>query len=235
MPDLSQVQLLNVRKRFGRRMALAGVSATFRKGEPALIMGPNGAGKSTLLGIISTLSRPTSGEVLYDELDHRTVERTLRGEIALVAHTSMLYRQMSGRENLRFFARLNGLSDVERQVDRWLERVDMTSAANRPVAELSRGMTQRLTLARALLSKPSLLLLDEPFTGLDRDGVALLRREITATAEGGAVVLMVSHDLEAVDGIWSQLLVLRRGKPAADIREPALSAARLKEQYHAVC
>lgn len=233
MPSLDRVILKGVRKRFGRHLALAGINVDLRAGEICLLMGPNGAGKSTLLGIISTLSRPSRGEVLYGELPHAEAESQLRGEIALVAHAPMLYRHLSGRENLRFFAELHGLIRVEEAVTAWLERVSMDHAADRPVAELSRGMIQRLTLARALLPGPSLLLMDEPFTGLDRDGVALLRREISTAAEGGAVVLVVSHDVEAMDVLAGHLLVLRGGRIAVDERAPEMTAARLKEAYHA--
>ena len=232
MSLLERVKFKGVRKRFGRHLALAGISAELRGGEVSLLMGPNGAGKSTLLGILSTLSRPTSGEVLYGELPHAEAEVELRGEIALVAHAPMLYRHLTGRENLRFFAELHGVARADEVVTSWLERVSMEHAADRPVAELSRGMTQRLTLARALLPGPRLLLMDEPFTGLDRDGVALLRREISGAAEQGAVVLVVSHDVEAMEALAGHLLVLRAGRLAVDQRETLMSASQLKEAYH---
>ncbi len=235
MADFEQVILRGVRKRFGRNVALAGVDAVFARGEPSLVMGPNGAGKSTLLSILATLSRPTSGEVLFDDMDHLTVEKHHRGAISLVAHDTMLYPQMSGRENLLFFARLHGVSGAAEQVARWLDQVGMAAAADRPVQELSRGMTQRITLARALMPDPGLLLLDEPFTGLDRDGVELLRREVDAAARRGAVVIIVSHDLDAVDGLCGNLLVLRRGKAADELRGEKLTAGQLEERYHAAC
>ena len=168
MDILERIELRGVRKRFGRQLVLAGVTTELRSGEVGLLLGPNGAGKSTLLGILSTLSRPSRGEVLYGDIPHPRAETELKGEIALVAHAPMLYRHLSGRENLRFFARIHGVQNAEEAVTAWLERVDMAHAADRPVAELSRGMTQRLTLARALLPGPRLLVLDEPFTGLDR-------------------------------------------------------------------
>ena len=234
MDIIERIELRGVRKRFGRRLVLAGVNAELRAGEVSLLMGPNGAGKSTLLGILSSLSRPTRGEVLYGDLPHARAEAELRGEIALVAHAPMLYRHLTGRENLRFFARVHGVEGVDATVTRWLERVDMTHAADRPVAELSRGMTQRLTLARALLPGPRLLVMDEPFTGLDRECVDLLRREISRAAEEGAVVLVVSHDLEAMDRLAAHLLVLRGGRMVVDQRTPdQFSAAQLQEAYRA--
>jgi heme exporter protein A len=229
----TEIRLVDVRKVFGRHPALSGVSCVLAASEVTLLMGPNGAGKSTLLTILSTLSRPSSGEVRYGEHEHRVAEQRLRGRIGLVAHSPMLYRSMSSRENLLFFARLYDAPQPERVVEAWLKRVGMEHAADRPVQQLSRGMVQRVALARALIPEPELLLLDEPFTGLDREATDLLRREITAAREAGKIVAVVTHDVEAVDGLCGHLLVLARGRIAADLREPALGAARLRERYHA--
>jgi heme exporter protein A len=228
---ISEVALREVRKVYGRHLALSGVSAHLAGGELALVLGPNGAGKSTLLGILSTLSRPTSGEVLYGARDHRFAEENLRDRIGLCAHAPMLYRQLTGRENLRFFARLHGVSGAEAVVERWLDRVGMTEFADKPTLELSRGMAQRLALALALLAEPDLLLLDEPFTGLDREATELLRSELTAARAAGKIVVVVSHELGAVDGLAQHLIVLRRGRVATELREPALAATRIQEAY----
>jgi heme exporter protein CcmB len=231
LDTISEVRLSEVRKVFGRHPALSGVTCTLARGQVALLMGPNGAGKSTLLTILSTLSRPTSGDVLYGERDHRHAEQQLRGRIGLVAHAPMLYRPMTSRENLRFFARLHGLRDAPAAVDRWLERVGMTHAADRPVQLLSRGMVQRVALARALLPEPELLLLDEPFTGLDREATSLLRRELEAARDAGRIVALVSHDVDAIGGLCDHLLVLARGRVAADVSEGRLGARQLIERY----
>jgi heme exporter protein A len=228
----TEIRLVDVRKVFGRYPALGGVSCVLAASEATLLMGPNGAGKSTLLTILSTLSRPSSGEVRYGDHDHRAADE-LRGLIGLVAHSPMLYRQMSSRENLLFFARLYDVPDPEHVVQGWLSRVGMTQAADRPVQQLSRGMVQRVALARALIPEPQLLLLDEPFTGLDREATELLRREIAAARDAGKIVAIVTHDVEAVDGLCGHLLVLARGRVAADLHEPALGATRILEHYHA--
>jgi len=231
----TELRLREVRKVFGRRPALAGVSCDFRAGELALLMGPNGAGKSTLLAILSTLSRPSSGQVLFGELDHARAEAELRGRIGLLAHAPLLYRQLSSRENLLFFARLYGFAaaPAEAAVGAWLARVGMVAEADKPVQALSRGMTQRVALARALLPDPELLLLDEPFTGLDREAIELLQVELRAASEAGKIVIVVSHDLEAMSGLPGHLAVLRRGKLVAEHREPGLPAAALLERYRA--
>ena len=232
-PVISSVVLEGVRKVFGRQPALAGVSFALAPGEVSLLMGPNGAGKSTLLAILSTLSRPTSGTVRYGELDHRAAEGALRGRIGLLAHIPLLYERMSCRENLLFFARLYGLDPAEELVQRWLVRVGMEEAADKAVSQLSRGMLQRVALARALLPDPDLLLLDEPFTGLDRDAVRLLREELRGAREAGKIIVVVTHDVEAVDGLCDRLLVLKRGKLAAELAEAALPFRRIQEHYHA--
>ncbi len=229
--EISEVALREVRKVYGRHLALSSVSTRFAPGELALLMGPNGAGKSTLLGILSTLSRPSGGEIRYGEHEHRYAEEHLRGRIGLVAHAPMLYLQLSSRENLAFFARLYGVARAAEEVERWLARVGMLEAADKPAGELSRGMAQRIALARALLAEPELLLLDEPFTGLDREATELLREELAAARAAGKIVIVVSHELEAVDGLASHLVVLRRGRVAKELREPALSAARIQESY----
>ncbi len=232
---ITEVCLREVRKVFGRQPALSGVSCSFAAGRVCLIMGPNGAGKSTLLGILSTLSRPSSGQVLYGGHDHAHAEAHLRGRIALVAHAPMLYRQMSSRENLLFFARLYGLSaaDAARSVEAWLERVGMTRDAGKPAQALSRGMAQRVALARALLPDPDLLLLDEPFTGLDRQATDLLRDELRRAQEAGKIVVVVSHDVEAIDGLCGHLVILGRGRVAAELEGAALGAAQILERYRA--
>ena len=222
-----------MRKVFGRQVVLSGVNCTFCRGRVSLLLGPNGAGKSTLLSILSTLSRPTSGEVTYGDVGHEEAETTMRGRIGQVDHAPMLYRQMSGHENLLFFARMYGVAQPEAEVDAWLERVGMTRHARRPVGQLSRGMIQRLALARALLHDPALVLMDEPFTGLDREATGLLREELTAAGEAGKVVILTTHELDAVDGLCGQLVVLGGGRVVADIEEKGMATARVKEHYHA--
>ena len=233
MPGLHQIEVKNVRKVFGRHVALGGVSCAFTRGRVNLLVGPNGAGKSTLLAILSTLSRPTTGEVLYGDVSHREAETSMRGLIGQVDHAPMLYRQMSGRENLMFFARMYGVPDAEATVDAWLERVGMADHAGRAVRQLSRGMIQRVALASALLHDPAVLLLDEPFTGLDRQATDLLREQLAAAGEADKIVVLTTHELDAVDGICDQLLVLRGGRVVSQVQERGMAARLVKEHYHA--
>ncbi len=233
VPSFELLELKRVRKVFGRHAALAGVSARFVAGEVSLLMGPNGAGKSTLLGILSTTSRPTSGEVRFGDLDHRAAERQVAQRIGLLSHAPLLYPELSPRENLRFFAELYGRRDARVWVERWLDRVDLSAAAERPVRLLSHGMKQRVALGRALLHDPDLLLFDEPFTGLDRAGIKLLRQEIARARIERRIVIVVTHDIDAVDSLCDQLVVLRRGRVVAQEQGTALGAKEILDTYHA--
>jgi heme exporter protein A len=221
---LDQVRVAGVGKRYGSMRALGttkgGVDLELRRGSLTALLGPNGAGKTTLLGILSTLIRPSAGEVRYlDGEAVRKADDVLRREIGVLAHASLCYGELTGTENLRFFAGLYGVADG--RVDALLDEVGLDARARaRPARTYSRGMMQRLALARALLAAPSLLLLDEPFTGLDRSGALALGRSLAAAKTGGAMVLVVTHDLEAIAGLADHVVVLRRGQIAHQERRP---------------
>jgi heme exporter protein A len=237
---LDQVRVAGVAKRYGHQRALGGVDLELRRGSLVAVLGPNGAGKTTLLGILSTLIRPTTGQVDYLEGGTvRTPDDALRRDIGVLAHASLCYGELSGVENLRFFA---GLYDVaEARIGELLDQVGLDrKARERPARTYSRGMMQRLALARALLARPSLLLLDEPFTGLDRGGMVALGASLAAAKTSGAMVLVVTHDLEAIGGLADHVVVLRRGQMAHESRrEDAIGRAEggyaydeLKTVYH---
>jgi heme exporter protein A len=215
---------------YGRQRALAGVDVTLRAGEATALLGPNGAGKSTLVGILATLVTPSSGEVRYGEL--RAGEDELRGAIGVIAHESLCYGDLSGRENLDFFARLYGVRDARKRVEALLERVGLRDAADRPARTYSRGMMQRLTVARALVHRPELLLADEPFTGLDRAGVELLAALLEEERARGCILLVVTHDFDAVAQLIDRVVVLARGRVAHDEpAPPARTTAALADVY----
>jgi heme exporter protein A len=232
---LDRVTVGKVAKRFGEQRALAGVDLELRQGSVCALLGPNGAGKTTLLGILSTLVRPTGGDIRYHEgATARKVDDTLRREIGVLAHASLCYGELDALENLRFFARLYDLDGVDARVKALLEEVGLEERAwTRPARTYSRGMVQRLALARALLGAPSLLLLDEPFTGLDRGGALGLGRRLADFKAKGAIVLVVTHDLEAIGGMTDHVVVLRKGKVAFDEHRDTFSYDDLKELYHA--
>ena len=215
--DFDTVDAAGVGRAFGRRRVLADVSFSCGSGDVLGLLGPNGAGKSTLLAILATLLTPSSGEVRYGGRDGRP-DGALRGRIGWLGHDLQLYPELTGRENLRFFARLHGVAAVERAVDEALARARLDAAADDPVASYSRGMRQRLAVERAVLHGPRLLLLDEPFTGLDRRSALDLVARLRALAAAGALIVMATHDLETAGAVLSRALVLRGGRVAADER-----------------
>jgi heme exporter protein A len=220
-----------VGKVFGRQRALVDVRLTLRPGEITGLLGPNGAGKSTLVAILATLVRPSSGEVRYGDA---AAGAPPRASIGLVAHDSHCYGDLSGRENLEFFARLYEVEAPAARARTLLERVALDGAAERPARTYSRGMLQRLAVARALVHRPALLLADEPFTGLDRAGVEVLAGLLAEERARGAVTLVVTHDFEAIAPLVDRVLVLARGRVVHDGAAPVTrSAAALNEVYQA--
>jgi heme ABC exporter ATP-binding subunit CcmA len=210
--DFSSLTLSDVSRSFGRRRALTRVSLGVAAGETIAVLGPNGAGKSTLLSIAAALVAPTSGAVRYDDYDARTGGGALRGRIGLLGHDLFLYPELSAAENLRFFAKVYGLDGVEERVDEALDRAGLSERRDDQVAGFSRGMRQRLALERALLHGPRLVLLDEPFTGLDDTASDALRRRLAGLRDAGAIVLVASHDLEAIDGLIDRAVMLQQGR-----------------------
>jgi heme exporter protein A len=229
---LDQVQIRKVAKRYGSERALAGVTLDLAARSMCALLGHNGAGKTTLLGIVSTLVRPSGGSVAYRSGGSAVTGAAVRREIGMLAHASLCYADLTARENLALIA---GLYDVDASpavLDGVLDRVGLDlKARDRAARTYSRGMTQRLALARALLTRPSLLLLDEPFTGLDRDGALALGEQLGELRDGGAIVVVVTHDLEAIAGRTDHVAILRRGQLVFEQRG-AYSYTELKELYH---
>jgi len=235
---IDQVRATKLGKRFGQHRALAGLDLQLEAGRVCAVLGHNGAGKTTLIGILSTLMRQSSGEVEYSTGGEVvTAGEVLRREIGLLAHATLCYGELSAVENLMFFAGLYGVQDARARVTELLDQVGLDERARaRPARTFSRGMWQRLALARALLARPSLVLLDEPFTGLDRGGALALGQQLAEVKASGAIVVVVTHDLEAIAGVTDHVVVLRAGKLVHEERTAgaeALSYDQLKAIYHA--
>ncbi|MEX0691186.1 MAG: ABC transporter ATP-binding protein [Gemmatimonadales bacterium] len=186
-----------ITRRYGYRTVLRDLSLTLCTGDVVVLLGPNGAGKTTLLRVLAGLLRPHAGSVAR------------HAPVGFVAHEAMVYDALSARENLRFFARLHGVAaDV---VDGLLQRLGLADRATDRAGTFSRGMLQRLSIARALLPDPGVLLLDEPFTGLDRASTAVVRDLLTELKARGTAMLVVSHRPEELDGIGTATRTLERG------------------------
>ena len=225
--DFTSLTFIDVSRHFGRRRALHRVSFACRAGEVVALLGPNGAGKSTLLSITATLLEPSSGEVRYGEYSARHAGAGLRSRIGLLGHDLYLYPELSAAENLLFFGRIYGLADVERRVDAALTEADLAHRRKDPVSGYSRGMRQRLALERALLHDPRLVLLDEPFTGLDDAATGALARRLAGLREKGSIVLVTTHDLETIEGIIDRAVMLQNGR----LIELAPGAGSLRDRY----
>jgi heme ABC exporter ATP-binding subunit CcmA len=208
------IVVAGLRRDYGDRPALEGVGFELAAGEAMVVLGPNGAGKTTLLRILATLLRPSGGEVSVLGSSLPDEAWKLRGRIGYLGHEPLLYRDLSGRENLRFQARLYGLerSAAEARIEQLLRAVGMERRADERVAELSAGMRQRLSICRCVLHEPELLLLDEPDSNLDAAGRELARELIGAGS--GRTRVVVTHDPERHLPEADQVLRLRIGEAA---------------------
>ena len=232
MPAIDRVEISKVAKRYGNERALANVSVELASTSMCALLGHNGAGKTTLLGILSTLVRPSDGKVRYRSKDSVIDGADVRREIGMLAHASLCYPELSAYENLEFFAGLYSVDASQAALAAVLDRVGLEPRARtRAARTYSRGMVQRLALARALLTRPSLLLLDEPFTGLDRGGALDLGAELGKLRDAGAIVVVVTHDLEAIAGRADHVVILRRGQLVFEERG-SYDYERLKDVYH---
>ena len=208
---MQSVELRSVSRVYDRLFALHRVSAKFEAGTVTGLVGDNGSGKTTLLSLLATIEKPTDGTIEYDEVGWETFSEQFRERIGWIAHDSLLYDELTGRENLEFYASMYGVGDGN-PPEEWLERVGLEEDADRRLANYSRGMRQRLAIARALLHDPDLLLLDEPLTGLDRRGREAIIDLFGQLKRRQKLVVLASHDLRMLDELADCLLVLRRGK-----------------------
>ena len=229
---MSALRLRGIGKTYGGRRALIDVNAELASGQVTAIVGPNGAGKSTLLGILSTLVTPTTGELRWDA-EVLARGSMARAAIGYVGHEPGMYGDLSATQNLVLFAELYGLDRPSARATAMLARVGLGEVPpDAAVRTFSRGMQQRLALARALLHEPSLLLFDEPGSALDPAGAAWLSRELATERAAGRIVVLVTHDLDAAGAITDHLIVLRRGRVAFDeTRASSFDAAAVRAIY----
>lgn len=218
-------------KRFGLKTVLAGVDLSVEQGEFVALLGPNGAGKTTLLRILASLSRPTLGEVRVAGYQLPAQAAAVRRRLGVVSHLPLLYGDLTAEENLRFYARMYGVMDLERRVQEVLELVGLTARRRDLVRTFSRGMQQRLAIGRAVLHEPEVILFDEPHTGLDQDASAMLDAVLKEVAARGRTVVMTSHDLSRAADLASRFDVLSRGKIVASIHRQDIAPDQLLSFY----
>jgi heme ABC exporter ATP-binding subunit CcmA len=228
--DFDHVAVEDLSRHFGRRRALSRISLHAAAGTIVGLLGPNGAGKSTMIAVLATLLRPSAGRVRYGPHDAASQGKALRASIGVLGHDLFLYPELTARENLAFFAALHGARDVRAVADRALASAGLSDRADDAVSSFSRGMRQRVALERALVHAPRLVLLDEPFTGLDDASTAKLVDRLNALRHSGAIVILATHDLDVADGLLDHAVFLRDGRMMESMARPEA----LRSTYRAV-
>ncbi|RJQ37367.1 MAG: heme ABC exporter ATP-binding protein CcmA [Dehalococcoidia bacterium] len=228
------IEVRKLTRTFDDFPALRGIDLEVARGESLVIFGPNGAGKTTLIRVLSTIIRPSSGTVLIDGLNIKEHAEKARRLIGVVSHHPFLYANLSAYENLEFYGRLYDVPDLKTRIGEVTTLVGMTARLHDRVSTFSRGMQQRFAIARALLHRPQIMLLDEPETGLDQQAVALLWEVLRGEAAARRTVVMTTHNLERGLDLASRLLIMSRGKIVFEGGGKSLDLAGLKQAYQDV-
>jgi heme exporter protein A len=227
------VQLRDLVKAYDGIPVLRGIDLTLVRGELVALLGPNGSGKSTLLKLLAGLIRPTAGQVFIGGWELPREAANVRAQLGIVGHKLLLYEGLTARENLMFFAQLYNVPkrDAHARAEALLERVGLSRRADDVVRSFSRGMQQRLSIARALVHDPSIMLLDEPYTGLDQDASAALDQVLRSARAEGRTILMVTHQIEHVAQLADRFLILSRGEIGWDALNDGHRGDELARQY----
>lgn len=226
-PETLALDSKEIGKQFGFTYAIRNINLQVRRGEFVALFGSNGAGKTTFLKVAATLMRPTKGTLAVEGFDIAKEPEKARGRIGFLSHNTFVYRDLSPLENLKFFCRLYGAADSEERLLDILDRVDLKRRAGDPVRSFSRGMQQRVGIARALLHDPSLILLDEPYTGLDARAAQTLNGFLDDAVKAGKTVVLTAHDLEQGLRSATRAVILDRGTVVHDSAsgDPAVRVA----------
>ena len=221
-------------KRYGRRKILRELDLSLKGGEIACLLGPNGAGKTTLLRALAGLASIQSGQMSLDGEVIDFKDQSLRRRIGLIMHQPFLYENLTGLENLRFYSQLYQTNQSIDTLKLALERVGLSPTREDPVRAFSRGMKQRLTVARALLHDPDILLMDEPYTGLDQQGCKLLNQILIEENQAGRLILITTHELDYARQIADRFVTLHLGQIADEFENHELSLDRIQARYQAI-
>ncbi|GJL77486.1 MAG: ABC transporter ATP-binding protein [Nitrospinaceae bacterium] len=225
------IQVKDIRKVFGVLQALSGVSFELHAGEFLTVFGPNGAGKTTLIKILSGLTRPTSGVAMVAGYDVIAGDPRLRRELGVIAHASCLYADLSALENLVFYANMYGLENPKEKASQAIEEVGLKNRMHDRIRTFSRGMQQRISIARAVLHDPSVLFLDEPFTGLDPHGSNILKEYLHSLHTEKRTIIMTTHDLSCGLEMSDKIAVQARGRFVLFENVDKLDKHRFEELY----
>jgi heme exporter protein A len=228
MPEILALDSKEIEKKFGYAYAVRNVSLQVRRGEFVALFGSNGAGKTTFLKVAAGLMRPTRGSLLVEGFDIGNQAEEARRHVGFLSHNTFVYRDLSPLENLKFFCRLYGVSDSEERLLALLDRVGLRKRSGDPVRAFSRGLQQRVGIARALLHNPSVILLDEPYTGLDANAAQTLNTMLDGALASGKTIILTTHDLDQGLRAATRALILDRGAVVHD--GPANDTA-VRESY----
>jgi heme exporter protein A len=225
------IEVKRLIKSYGEHHALRGIDLSVKWGDILAIFGPNGAGKTTLLKVLATLVKPSSGDVSVAGFNLKQDAIMIRRRIGVVTHQTLLYDDLSAYENLRFYGKMYDVSNLRDRINQLVAQVGLESRIHDPVRTLSRGMQQRLAIARALIHDPPILLLDEPGTGLDQHASAMLANILNSTANKQRTVLMTSHSLEQGAALSNRIAIMADGKIAYE-GSKQLDISNLREVYY---
>ncbi|WP_342432268.1 ABC transporter ATP-binding protein [Neobacillus sp. FSL H8-0543] len=225
------IEIKKLIKQADNKIILRGIDLSIKQGETVAILGPNGAGKSTLLKVLATLIKPSSGLVKINGLDLKKDQIEVKKIFGYLPHSSLLYDHYSPLENLIFFGKLYGVKNIDKRAAELVKEVGLSFFINDPVKNFSRGMIQRIAIARAIIHEPKILLLDEPHTGLDQGAISILNNVILSMKEKGSTTLMVTHDFKQAAEICDRIIIIKNGKIADDFRINDKSLTQVSEKY----
>ncbi|GAV23627.1 heme ABC exporter ATP-binding protein CcmA [Carboxydothermus pertinax] len=210
------IEMKDITKKIGDKIILKNISFNISSGQFVTVLGPNGAGKSTLFKILALLMKPTSGTLKINGVTVNESGIALRAKLGVISHNSFLYDSLSARDNLLFYAKMYGLKNAERAVKEVIQQVGLELSYYQPVKTFSRGMLQRLAIARCLLTNPEIVLLDEPYTGLDQQAIEILNKVLKTLKTEKRTVLMITHNFEEGVTLSDRIFILNRGQLVFD-------------------
>jgi heme exporter protein A len=231
MKGSAAVQALGLTKVYAYRPALRGLDLELPWGKLLTVFGPNGSGKSTLIRLLAGLARPSQGSVRLAGLDPGRAPAQARSLLGVVTHQTFLYDDLTGHENLRFYARLFGVKEVDQRIAALARTLALEPYLSARVGSLSHGIQKRLSMARALIHQPTILLLDEPETGLDQEALGLLESLLADHRGAGGSVVLTTHSLEGGLGMADQVAILSRGRLAYYGARDQLDLAAFRDTY----
>ncbi|WP_026563624.1 ABC transporter ATP-binding protein [Bacillus sp. UNC41MFS5] len=225
------IEIKKLTKQADNKLILRGVDLLINKGETVAILGPNGAGKSTLLKVLATLIKPTSGLIKVNGMDLKKNHIKIKKIMGYLPHSSLLYDHYTPLENIVFFGNIYGVKNVEQRATELVKEVGLSFFLNEPVKNFSRGMNQRIAIARAIVHEPEILLLDEPHTGLDQGAIGILNNVILSMKAKGTTTLMVTHDFKQAAEICDRIIIVKNGKIVDDFRIENQNLGYVSEKY----